>query len=165
MSTHRDNRQLPRVGRISKFAVVALALWAITIPAAVYLFFSGYTAKGSDGREVVLVTSVERVQILEEMRALLQATADITGALARDDNAAIASIAKPVGTAAMEGESPALLAKLPFAFKEGGVRVHTGFDELASAALSGAPTPQLTAMLSSLLTTCTSCHASYKFGE
>ena len=79
---------------MSRTAVFALALWAITVPAAVYLFFSGYTTKGSDGRDVVLVTSVERVQILEEMRGLLQATADITGALSRDDNVAIARIAK-----------------------------------------------------------------------
>jgi len=150
---------------MSRIAIFALALWAITIPAAVYLFFSGYTTKGSDGRDVVLVTSVERVQILEEMRGLLQAAADITGALSRDDNAAIAKIARPVGSAAMEGESPALLAKLPFAFKEGGVKVHMGFDALANAAASGASTQQLTRMLSDQLAICTGCHASYRFSE
>ena len=150
---------------MSRIAIFALALWAITIPAAVYLFFSGYTTKGSDGRDVVLVTSVERGQILEEMRGLLQATADITGALSRDDNVAIARIAKPVVTAAMEGESPALLAKLPFGFKEGGVKVHMGFDELADAAASGASTQQLMGKLSDQLAICTGCHASYQLGE
>lgn len=150
---------------MSRIAVVALALWAITIPAAVYLFFSGYTTKGSDGREAVLVTPAERDEVLAEMRGLLEATADITGALARSDNAAIEETARPVGTAAMEGESPALLAKLPFLFKENGLKMHAGFDALADAAAAGASTQQLTGMLSEQLGVCTACHASYRFGE
>jgi hypothetical protein len=150
---------------MSRIATAALVVWAITISAAVYLFFSGYTARGSDGREVVLVTSVERVQILEEMRGLLEATADITAALARNDHAAIAEIAGPVGIAAMKGESPALLAKLPFAFKEAGLRVHTGFDTLGNAATAGETTRELTRMLSEQLLICTGCHASYRFSE
>ncbi len=150
---------------MSRLAIVALVVWAITIPAAVYLFFSGYTTKGSDGREAVLVTPAERDEVLEEMRGLLQATADITGALARNDNAAIVEIARPVGTAAMEGESPALVAKLPFAFKEAGLRAHTGFDALANAAAAGATTQELTGMLSEQLAICTGCHASYQFAE
>ena len=95
------------------------------------------------------------------MRGLLEVTADITGALARYDNAAIVEIARPVGTAAIAGESPALLAELPFAFNEAGRKAHTGFDALADAA-AFATTQQLTGKQ---LGVCTACHASYRFGE
>ncbi len=149
---------------MSRIAIVALVVWAVTISAGVYLFFSGYTTKGSDGREVVLLTPAERDEVLAEMRGLLQATAEITAALARNDNAAVAEIARPVGTAAMAGESPALLAKLPFAFKEAGLKAHTGFDNLASAATAGATTQELTGMLSEHLLVCTGCHSAYRFG-
>lgn len=146
-----------------RIAIVALAAWVATIAAGAYLFFSGYTAPGSDGREVVLLAPAERDGVLAEMRDLLQATADITGALASNDNAAIAAIARPVGTAAMEGESPALFAKLPLAFKEAGLKAHTGFDNLASAADGGATTQELTGMLAAQLSVCTGCHAAYRF--
>jgi hypothetical protein len=149
---------------MSRIAIIALALWVVTIAAGTYLFFSGYTAPGSDGREVVLLAPTERDGVLAEMRDLLQATADITGALARNDNAAIVEIARPVGTAAMEGESPALLAKLPLDFKAAGLAVHTGFDNLANAAAGGATTQELTGMLSTHLSVCTGCHAAYRFG-
>ncbi|HEY0920631.1 hypothetical protein [Devosia sp.] len=149
---------------MSRIAVVALVVWAVTISAAAYLFVNGYTAKGSDGREVVLLTEAERDGVLAEMRGLLQATADITAALARNDNAAVAEIARPVGTAAMAGESPALLAKLPLAFKEAGLKAHTGFDTLANAAAGGATTQELTGMLAEHLLVCTGCHSAYRFG-
>lgn len=150
---------------MSRIAVVALVVWAVTFSVAVHLFFSGYTTKGSDGRDVVLLSPAERDGVLAEMRGLLQATADVTAALARNDNAAIANIARPVGTAAMAGESPALLAKLPFAFKAAGLKAHTGFDDLANAAAAGATTQELTGMLSEHLLVCTGCHAAYRFGD
>lgn len=150
---------------MSRIAVVALVMWVVTISAAAYLFVSGYTTKGSDGRAVVMLTPVERDGVLAEMRGLLEATADITAALARNDAAAVAAVARPVGTAAMAGESPALLAKLPLAFKADGLRVHTDFDALADAALAGATTQDLTGMLSEHLLVCTGCHAAYRFGD
>jgi hypothetical protein len=65
----------------------------------------------------------------------------------------------------MEGESLALLAKLPFAFKEAGLNAHTGFDLIATAAEAGATPQELTGMLSDHLMVCTGCHAAYRFGE
>lgn len=150
---------------MSRLAIIALVVWAVTIPAAVYFFVVGYTTTSTDGRQAVLLTDAERDQVLAEMRGMLQATADITGALSRNDNAEVAAIAKPVGTAAMQGESPALLAKLPLDFKQAGLAAHSGFDGLADAATQGATTQRLTAMLSEQLLVCTGCHASYRFGQ
>jgi hypothetical protein len=149
---------------MSRIAIVALVVWAVTISTAAYLFVNGYTAKGSDGREVVLLTETERDQVLAEMRGLLQATADITAALAQNDAAAVAEIARPVGTAAMAGESPALLAKLPLAFKNAGLKAHMGFDALANTAAAGATAQELTGLLAEHLLVCTGCHATYRFG-
>ncbi|WP_322989323.1 hypothetical protein [Hoeflea sp.] len=149
---------------MSRIAVIALIVWGVTVSAAAYFFVSGYTTEGSDGRAVVMLSTAERDGVLAEMRGLLEATADITAALARNDTAAIADIARPIGTAAMAGESPALLAKLPLPFKEDGLRVHTGFDALADAAIAGATTQDLTGLLSEHLLVCTGCHAAYRFG-
>ena len=150
---------------MSRLAIVALALWVITIAAAGYLFYYGTTVTATDGREAVQVTNAERNQILEEMRGMLQATADIAGALARSDNAAIAEIAQSVGSAAMSNDSPALLAKLPLGLKTAGMSVHKGFDELSSAAAAGATSVELTTMLSDQLAICVGCHATYRFSE
>lgn len=150
---------------MSRLALAALALWVVTISVGAYFFVNGYTTEGSDGRQVVLVSTTERDQVLAEMRGLLEAIADITSALSRNDVASIVEIAKPIGSAAMEGESPALLAKLPLDFKQNGLRVHTGFDDLGEAAASGATVAEMTGMLSEQLMVCTGCHAAYRFGE
>ena len=148
-----------------RLAIVGLLLWGATLATAVFLFFHGTTTTGSDGRSVVIITKAERDQILQEMRGMLQATADITGALAAGNNAAIASPALSVGAAAMSADSPVLLAKLPLGLKEAGLAVHNGFDALAGAAKSGASKDRLTAMISDQLTICAGCHAQYRFSE
>ena len=145
-----------------RIAIVALAVWAITIAGGIYLFFSGYTTPGGDGREVVLLAPAERDGVLAEMRALLQATADITEALARNDNVAIAAIARPVGTAAMEGDRRRSLPSC-HCLQEAGLKAHTGFDKLANAADGGATTPELTGMLAVQLSVCTGRHAAHRF--
>lgn len=150
---------------MSRIAITALVLWVITISAAAYLFYYGTTVTASDGREAVQVTNAERNQILTEMRGMLEATAEITNALAQGDNAAVAEIAQSVGSAAMSNDSPALLAKLPLGLKTAGMGVHKGFDELSSAAAAGATTAELTSMLSDQLTICVGCHATYRFSE
>ncbi len=150
---------------MSRIAILALVLWVGTLGAAGYLFLNGYTAKGSDGREIVLLTPAERDQVLAEMRGLLEAVADITGALGRNDTQAVVELTKPVGMAAMAVESPALIAKLPLDFKAAGLQVHQGFDALGAAAGGGATAAALTAMLSEQLMVCTGCHASYQFSK
>jgi hypothetical protein len=149
---------------MSRIAVVALALWAATIAIAAYFFIYGTTVTASDGREMVLLTAAERDAVLGEMRGMLEAVANITGALATGDTAAIAKIARPVGTAAMNGEPPTVLAKLPLDMKTAGLAAHQGFDAIADAATAGAAAQTLTGMLADQLTACTSCHALYRLG-
>jgi len=111
------------------------------------------------------LTAAERDAVLGEMRGMLEAVANVTGALATGDTAAIAAIARPVGTAAINGESPTVLAKLPLDMKTAGLAAHQGFDAIADAAAAGAPAARLTGMLADQLTACTSCHALYRLGD
>ncbi|MFO1183355.1 MAG: hypothetical protein U1E56_01050 [Bauldia sp.] len=150
---------------MSRLATLALLLWGLTIGGAAYLFVHGITAKASDGREKVMLTAAEHVHVLGEMRTLLQASADIAGAIARGDNAAVSRAALPVGTAAIATDSPDLLARLPLDLKNGGLKLHQGFDAIAAAAGKGATAPELTRLLSEQLSLCVGCHAVYSFGE
>jgi hypothetical protein len=59
-------------------------------------------------------------------------------------------------------ENPLLMAKLPLAFKTLGMSVHRDMDELANAAESGKPTPELLKMASGALAKCVACHAAWQ---
>ncbi len=150
---------------MSRLAILALALWIVTMAAAAHFFVYGTTVPASDGRQAVLLTASERDAVLAEMRAMLEAVAGITGALALGDNAAVARSAKPVGMAATNGESPTVLAKLPLDMKTAGLNAHRGFDAIAGAAKDGATREALLGMLADQLTVCTSCHALYRLSD
>ena len=58
--------------------------------------------------------------------------------------------------------NPALMAKLPFEFKELGLGLHRRFDDIAKAADSGAGRAQLLASLGTQLSACVGCHEGYR---
>ena len=147
----------------NRIAVLALMLWGVTLAGALTLFVRGYTTSSPDGRIAVIVTDAEKDMVLGEMRGMLQAVADITRALAREDHAAVAAAAKTVGSVAMQNDSPALLAKLPLEFKRSGMAMHDSFDRIAAVAREGKPIREITALLGDHLSLCTACHASYRF--
>ncbi len=64
--------------------------------------------------------------------------------------------------AAAADVNPALMVKLPLEFKQLGLSVHKRFDKIATAADSGASREQLLASLSTQLSACVACHASYR---
>jgi hypothetical protein len=147
----------------NRIGLLALILWGITLAGFTTLFVRGYTTTSPDGRIAVIVTDAEKDIVLAEMRGMLQAVADITGALAREDHAAIAAAAKTVGSVAMQNDPPALLAKLPLHFKLSGMAMHESFDRIEAAARASQPVREITALLGHHLSLCTSCHASYRF--
>ena len=149
----------------NKIGLVSLILWVVTIAGAVTLFVRGHTTQSPDGRLAVILADDEKDMILGEMRGMLQAVADITRALAREDHAAIAAAAKVVGTSATHGVPPALLVKIPLEFKRNGLARHAGFDQIEAAARAGKPIREITAMLGDQLGLCTGCHAGYRFAD
>ena len=146
-----------------QIAFLALFLWRGTIAAIVVLFVRGTTTTSSDGRIAVILTETEKDMVLDEMRGMLQAVADITRALAQEDHAAIAAAAKSVGSAAMQNDPPALLVKLPLEFKRNGMAMHTSFDRIAMAARERKPIREITGLLGDHLSLCNGCNAGYRF--
>ena len=146
----------------SRFALVALALWGVTIAAAGFVFVHGRTAAAPDGRTAILLNVGERDFVLEEMRGLMVALRGITDGIARDDKAAIAQAAHGAGMAAAHDAAPALLLKLPMEFKRLAMPLHQGFDDLAAAAERGEPAAALSARLIEQMDLCVACHAAFR---
>lgn len=147
----------------NKIAMMAILLWVITITVFAWFFIRGSVSAGADGRTAVVLQESERDLILLEMRGLLASVQGILeGAVQGDRNRVIQS-SRASGMAAAADVNPALMAKLPLPFKTLGMSVHRDMDEIAKAAESGQPTPELLKMLSGTLSKCVACHAEWQF--
>jgi hypothetical protein len=143
-------------------SVVAIALWLVTIAMAVFFFVRGQTRVAPDGRTTVLLASDERNLVLTEMRDMLETVQIVVDGMKAGDLKQVAQAARASGMAAAADVNPTLMIKLPLEFKELGLSVHKRFDEIATAADSGANREQLLAKLSTQLSACVSCHAGYR---
>lgn len=146
-----------------KSAGLAFAvLLGVTGTAAVAADNHSHHAAPDDGRAVLELSEPERAMILEEMRLFLSGVEKITGALARDDMAAVATEARQMGVKMTHDVPPALREKLPQAFRQLGFTVHREFDALALDAESMKDPRHSLRQLSGTLQKCVSCHASYQ---
>ena len=143
-------------------SVAAITLWLVTIAVAAFFFVRGQTRVAPDGRTVVLLAPDERDLVLTEMRGLLGAVQGIVEGVNAGDTEQVARAAGASGMAAAADVNPALMAKLPLAFKELGLSVHKRFDEIATEAHSGASRERMLASLGTQLSACVACHASYR---
>lgn len=143
-------------------AWASLGLWLVTVAAAVVLFVRGQTAPSTDTRRAILLAPAERDLVLAEMRGMLNAVQGVVQGVRARDTKQVAAAARASGMAAAVDVNPALMAKLPLDFKDLGLSVHKGFDELAAAADKGASGDELLERLGKQLAACTGCHASYR---
>ena len=128
-----------------------------------YMFLlRGNTVASEDGRTAIVVTEGERQLLLAEMRGFLEAIQAITEAAGEDDMAAIATVARAVGSASTAEVPVALMGKLPLEFKTLGFSTHSLFDELAMNAEGIGDASIMMTGVGNLLQNCTSCHAGYK---
>lgn len=141
----------------------AAALWLLTLAAAGMLFVRGQTVPGSDGRTAIRLTVAERDFVLAEMRSMLGAVQGTAEAVAAGDAAAAAKAAGAGGIAFEHDVPVSLMAKLPLEFKQQGMAMHAGFDEIAAAASRGETAQALTARLAAQLNLCLGCHQSFRF--
>lgn len=148
----------------NKIAVIAIMLWAATIAAFAWFFIRGNTATGTDGRTAVVLEAGERDLVLREMRGLLSATQGIMEGIVQGDMKQVAQSSRAAGmAAAAKVDIPlSLMAKLPLPFKTLGMSVHRNMDDIAVAAESGKPAPELLKMLSGTLSQCVACHAGFQ---
>lgn len=146
----------------NKLALTALLLWIMTVAAFGWFFVRGSTAAGTDGRTAVVLAPTESDLILGEMRLLLTATHGILTGINANDMKQVATAARSAGMDAAVDVNPALMAKLPLPFKELGMGVHHRMDDIAVAAESGKPAPEIMNMLTGTLSNCIACHAAWQ---
>ncbi len=148
--------------KLSKLALASIVLWVATIATFGIYFVRGNTAPGSDSRTAVILAPAERDLILREMRGFLSGVHDILDGLNKNDMKQVASAARRIGMQSAVDVNPALMTKLPLQLKQLGVSVHRDMDDLAAAAESGTPGPELQTRLTNTLTKCVACHSAWQ---
>jgi cytochrome c556 len=149
----------------NKLAIAAAALWVVTALGAAVLFVRGHTAPASDGRTAILLTLAERDFVLAEMRDMLISVQQITEALASGEGAKAAAAARAAGGHANAQMPIGLMAQLPLEFKQAGMAMHAGFNEIAAAVDQGESPSALSGKLAIQLSTCVGCHQSYRIDQ
>lgn len=148
--------------KANKLAFAALLLWIVTVAVFAFFFVRGNTTAGTDGRTAVVLQAAERDLVLSEMRGLLSATQAVLEGVNNGDMQQVAKAARAAGMAGAADVNPALMAKLPLDFKTLGMSVHHAMDDIAVAAESGKPAPEILKMASDTLSQCVACHAAWQ---
>ncbi len=152
-------------GRKLNISLAVIALLVLLIAMMAYKFIVvGSTGASSDNRTVILIEPAERSFVLAEMRGFLAGVQRLAEALANEDFARVATVARSMGSGADAGEPTGLMGKLPLEFKTLGFSVHADFDRLAKNAAEKPVAKELLRQLSGTLQKCVACHASYQFG-
>ena len=120
-------------------------------------------ANATDTRQPVWLTEEERTLVTANMRQMLADVREITDALARGDNKAVAQAASRNGMAMMQEMPAQIRMKFPPAFEQMGMPMHKLFDQIArEAGTASGPAPVLK-LLSESMQSCVACHATYRF--
>ncbi len=118
----------------------------------------------SDARQSIPLNAEERAVILTEMRGLLAGLQEITAALADNEMAEVARLAKSLGMQMVQivPLSMSIRQKLPRGFKQLGFAVHQDFDLMALDAKNLGDSQQTLMQLGDTLAKCVACHAAYQ---
>ena len=119
-------------------------------------------AEAIDNRQVLTLTESQRDHVLGEMRALLTGTQNILIALSKDDMAAVAQYARPLGMKMADTAETHLKGVLPQEFMQLGMSVHKDFDLIAADAETLKDPKHTLKQLGESMSKCTACHASYQ---
>jgi len=125
-------------------------------------FSTSALSEGIDNRQVLNLTELQRNHILTEMRELLAGTQDILAALAKDDMSAVAKYARALGFEMKHQAENPLHDVLPKEFMQIGMPMHKEFDQIAADAESLKDPKHTLQQLSSTMSKCTACHATYQ---
>ena len=147
------------------FCIVVLTLWFVALSTVGWMFLQGWTAPGADGRTVIVLAPTERDQILAEMRQLLKAMHGVVSGMSTQNPAQASEAARSVGLHMAADVDPAIMLKLPLAFKQMGMSVHRDMDALADGIQAGAPTSRVLGQMAEIMSRCTTCHDLYRFSS
>ena len=148
--------------KTSKLALFAILLWVVSALVFGWFFVRGNTEALTGERTAIVLSPAEREVVLMEMRGLLASVQGILDGLNRKDMQRAAQAARASGMGAAVDLNPALMAKLPMAFKDLGMSVHHSMDEIAAAAEVGKPADEILNTLSNTLSSCVACHAAWQ---
>ena len=148
--------------KTSKVAISAILLWVVSALVFGWFFVRGNTESVSGERTAIVLSSAEREVVLMEMRGLLTSVQGILDGLNRKDMKQAAQAARASGMGAAVDLNPALMAKLPLSFKDLGMSVHHGMDDIAADAEAGKPADEILNKLSHTLASCVACHAAWQ---
>jgi len=143
-------------------AIAALILWLVTVAVAVYMFVSGQTTTGSDGRTAILLNEEEKDLVLTEMRTMLGSVQGIVAGLSEEQPEKVRESARTSGMAIAGAVPPSLMAKLPLEFKSLGMGVHRGFDTISAAVEQEETADMILTRLGDQLNNCVACHSMYR---
>ena len=143
------------------WAIIGLLLLTIAGLALKFIVL-GTTATGEDGRQAIILEPSERAMVLSEMRQFLAGIQGMLEAAERNDAAAIARIARPLGLSATRHVPASLAAKLPLEFKTLGHGVHDDFDRIAMDAEALNDVRLSLSQLAATMKKCVACHAAYQ---
>lgn len=148
------------------FGAGTVVLWMITVAVVMTFFVQGHTRPSSDGRTEIILAPSERDLVLAEMRELLKAVHGVITVLGSPDQniKAAEGAARAAGMAMAVDVNPAIMLKLPLAFKQMGMSIHKDMDHLADGIAQGESPAQVLNRLSSMTARCTTCHDMYRFG-
>lgn len=142
---------------------VIIGLLLLTVVGLVLKFVVlGRTGAEVDGRTTILLEPSERAVVLNEMRQFLAGIQQMLEAAERNDAAAIAKVARPLGMAAAHAVPAGLAAKLPLEFKTLGHSVHGDFDRIAMDAEALSDVRLSLRQLGGTMKKCVMCHATYQ---
>ncbi len=141
-------------------------LWVVTVGVVAALFVQGHTRPSTDGRTEILLAPTERDLVLAEMRDLLKAVHGVVTVLGSPGSnlKEAEGAARAAGMAMAADVNPAIMLKLPLAFKQLGMSIHKDMDHLADGIAQGETSQQILNRLSSMTARCTTCHDMYRFG-
>jgi cytochrome c556 len=144
----------------SRLCYLSMGLWLITVGLLGWMFVKGWTTAGTDQRTAIILAPAERDLILGEMRMLLKAVHGVVTGLSHSDmdGKSMEEAARTAGMTMAADVNPAVMAKLPLAFKQMGMSIHRDMDALADAVVMRETPQQILQRLSSMTARCTTCH-------
>jgi cytochrome c556 len=127
---------------------------------------AGAAARGpaepsADGRQRIVLSRVQRDQVLAEMRRMLESVNGVLRGYVANDLPTIASAARASGMAM--AADPELKKKVPAAFLRLGMQTHKGFEDLPDQATAGGTREEALAALAAISNNCVACHTIYRF--
>ena len=145
--------------------IAAIVLWIAGITALGWMFVTGRTAPGPDGRTEILLAPSERDYVLAEMRQLLKAVHGVVTAVGDPAKGMqeAEQAARAAGMKMAADADPVIMMKLPLAFKQMGMSIHADMDALADAVVQNETPQQILRRLSGMTARCTTCHDLYRF--